>query len=633
MVHNRVLYGVEVGSADDERSLERVLNPRGLSDSDDDIFMTPDTSLDKRLVIRREPLGGNANLAENKRKKTSELDRQLLGSGPTPDPKRGRVEPISPTSPGSTTLTLVSTPAPLSIDNSFDRELVTPGKSAPGSTVQPTAARKDLAKIFAPGGNSKSAAQEDTFQLAAKPTGKARTTTTKVATTAAVGHTTAGSTAVKHTEPVPGDAAATQGSKETAGLTAAVLHTTAGSTAAVGHTTAGLTAVKHTEPVPGDAAATQGSKATAPVDHTTAGSTAAVDHTTAWSTAVNHTEPVPGATTTRGSASRATAAVETAGSTAAVDHTAAGSTAVKRTEPVAGAAATQGSASSSESSQLQGLSIPVDDLTAGETRGVQPNKNQRDTVNEQSMMDTVTKYRVIVAGAIQYGLKEIIDVAPEDWPDAYLIQQIEKLDKLNTELREAVAALSVLDEKNFADRQEKRADEAAEAIQKLLKDSLRLLKLRQDYTKERAREKDDTAAATARIKRTRVETQLPNLLLKVQAMDTQLTDLEQANPNGDRLIEALFDKYKMYTVKVDEYLKDLQSIYQDAVTCGMGREAAQIEEKMQDLKFKRTSTNEALMLLKENSNINTGTGAQRNKLVDPINPTFNGTLSNNSLDL
>jgi hypothetical protein len=116
-------------------------------------------------------------------------------------------------------------------------------------------------------------------------------------------------------------------------------------------------------------------------------------------------------------------------------------------------------------------------------------------------------------------------------------------------------------------------------------------------------------------------------------MDTQLTDLEQANPNGDRLIEALFDKYKMYTVKVDEYLKDLQSIYQDAVTCGMGREAAQIEEKMQDLKFKRTSTNEALMLLKENSNINTGTGAQRNKLVDLINPTFNGTLSNNSLDL
>ena len=238
-----------------------------------------------------------------------------------------------------------------------------------------------------------------------------------------------------------------------------------------------------------------------------------------------------------------------------------------------------------------------------------------------------------MAGAIQYGLKELADIAPEEWPDDYLTQQTAKIDKLNTDLREAAAALSVLDEEHYERRYQRQAEEAGAIIQRVLKECLRLLKLRQDLVNSYARQKKDVAAATAKIKQTRVETQLPALLLKVQAIDTQLTDLEQASPSGDRLIEALFDKYKMYNTQVDEYIKDLNSIYQDAVTCGMGSEAAEIENKLQDLKFKRTSTNEALMTLKENSNITTGTSAQRNKLVDLVNPTFNGVLTSSSLDL
>ena len=144
----RLLYGVEVGTADDVRSIERVLNPRGYSDSDDEVFGTPDSSFDGRLVVRREPLGGQPSATDNKRKKTSELDKQLLN--PSPAVKSRRLDsmstgepgerqrttgtydaPFSPTSPGSTTIVDTSTPRPstsgfeavIEYDGSFDREL------------------------------------------------------------------------------------------------------------------------------------------------------------------------------------------------------------------------------------------------------------------------------------------------------------------------------------------------------------------------------------------------------------------------------------------------------------------------------------------------------------------------------
>ena len=115
-------------------------------------------------------------------------------------------------------------------------------------------------------------------------------------------------------------------------------------------------------------------------------------------------------------------------------------------------------------------------------------------------------------------------------------------------------------------------------------------------------------------------------------MENNLTDLEQAEPRGERKIEALLEKYKMYSTQVDEYLKDMTSIYQDAVVIGMADKATKIDSKSQSLKFKRTAANTALQLLREQSNMSCFTG-QKSKLVDLVNPVFTGTLSNTSLDL
>ena len=65
---------------------------------------------------------------------------------------------------------------------------------------------------------------------------------------------------------------------------------------------------------------------------------------------------------------------------------------------------------------------------------------------------------------------------------------------------------------------------------------------------------------------------------------------------------------------------------------GMGDEAGAIDTRTQELKFRRTSANNALQALREQSNMSSFTG-QKSKLVDLINPTFSGALSHTSLDL
>ena len=245
---------------------------------------------------------------------------------------------------------------------------------------------------------------------------------------------------------------------------------------------------------------------------------------------------------------------------------------------------------------------------------------------------TVLKYRVTVAEAIQFSLEEREDDEMLGWPDDYLKSQVAVMDATKTSLNAAMAALSVLDEVYYSEKQERQAAQAKSVISQLVKEGLKLIKVRQDVVSDLVRARENVAAAASRIKRERVITQWPGLQIRVQAMDTSLSDLEQAQPEGERKIEALLEKFKMLSTQVDELLKDMSSIYQDAVVSGMGDEAGDIDTKTQELKFRRTSANNALQALREQSNMSSYTG-QKNKLVDLINPTFSGAISQTSLDL
>ena len=102
LVPNPVVFGVTVNTVGDLRSLTRVITPEPDSDSDNDVFATPLGSKE-RLLIERQPLAHTSKSVLNKRKKKSELDKQLLD--PSPATKLRRVSASeSPLSPGSSTL-------------------------------------------------------------------------------------------------------------------------------------------------------------------------------------------------------------------------------------------------------------------------------------------------------------------------------------------------------------------------------------------------------------------------------------------------------------------------------------------------------------------------------------------------
>jgi hypothetical protein len=255
--------------------------------------------------------------------------------------------------------------------------------------------------------------------------------------------------------------------------------------------------------------------------------------------------------------------------------------------------------------------------------------DQQNPVNMAEINNAMTNTRAAMA----YASDEIPDFEPADMPLTFLTTTYAKAEEHKEKLSAAMAVLATLDGVNYAANVEVEARRAKKDLIKFIRDGQRHIAEINQRNVAAGSEKDKVQAAAIKIKSDRVIKLLPGLSRRAEDLVTVMQEVAASNTIIDRDLDAILSSYILTEKEVDEHLKDLQSLYADAVSAGLADEAVRLEEHLNNIKVQRIETNKAILAKKVKHGVETRTGSQRSRLKDVKPPLFTGTFTKDSLDL
>ena len=249
-----------------------------------------------------------------------------------------------------------------------------------------------------------------------------------------------------------------------------------------------------------------------------------------------------------------------------------------------------------------------------------------------AMAGEINTHKIAINMAKGYCENELDEFDPGEYPLDYVKEELLDMTKKKKALTAAMAALQVLDNDTYLQTYKLDAERSQSQLLLAIKAGMKHVKDAEREVATRAAARDDLQAGTVEIKRNRVRAGTVPLSRRVDTLVNTLREVENADPTADRKGEVIIDKMKMYSTQVDEVLRDVKSLYNDATATAMADEARELEKKCIDLKAARMAANEAVENLKDSLNLNPSSAGSKNRLVDLVPPVFNGIISGKNLD-
>ena len=244
-------------------------------------------------------------------------------------------------------------------------------------------------------------------------------------------------------------------------------------------------------------------------------------------------------------------------------------------------------------------------------------------------MTDVQQYKVDVEKAKDYVQDELPEIEMDMMPLSELKAILATASELKNQLADAMAHLATLDSVAYAATTKEHAVTAKKALIKFLKEGYAYVKnLEDEHRDPRA----EILLASTNIKTARVQKVLSSFKHTADLLSAQLQSINDADTSTDNALFALLENYTAVCKDVDEFLKDLQGLYNDACSAGMGQEAEEIDEISLSLKTQRISTNKAVLKLKQRHGVDGRGSSNRTRLKDIKPPIFSGTSGGSNLD-
>ena len=255
---------------------------------------------------------------------------------------------------------------------------------------------------------------------------------------------------------------------------------------------------------------------------------------------------------------------------------------------------------------------------------------QQPTAEQAATMAEIIQSKI----AIQKGLDYVEEEAGDDYqygdmPLEDLKDTIKRACKLKDGMSEAMAHLMITDQENFKAHVEPQARMAKRALVSFIAKGRAFLKQTED---RRAYDRDAVANATLNIKMRRVTNSLSDLQHKADVLFASLDSIKTANCETDNELRILLENYSSVTKELEDFLKDVQSLYSDAVTTGMEVESETLEKLSNKLKTEKVETNKAVNKKKALRGCSGQAGPARARIKDLKPPSFSGIMSDGSTD-
>ena len=201
--------------------------------------------------------------------------------------------------------------------------------------------------------------------------------------------------------------------------------------------------------------------------------------------------------------------------------------------------------------------------------------------------------------------------------------------KLKDDMSSAMAHLMIVEEQNYTANIEPQARETKKSLIKFIKKAQTFVKSVEDRN---LRNKDALRDATLNIKTRRVKSSLSNLIHKADLLFTSLISVKETVCESDNDLRILLENYASVTKELEEFLKDVQSVYTDAVATGLEEEAEKLDKVADKLKSQRNATSKEMTKKKLLRGVDGRAGPSRARIKDLKPPLFSGLLSENSTD-
>ena len=256
--------------------------------------------------------------------------------------------------------------------------------------------------------------------------------------------------------------------------------------------------------------------------------------------------------------------------------------------------------------------------------------------NGGEMADQVIQHKTVIATAIAHYEDSLATYVMEEIPLDFLKDELRIANDLKLKMTTAMAGLSVLDAANYTGEYKANAILFKNNIAKFVYDGQIFVKRHNDQVGAEASAaavvKETAAANALKIKSDRVVKSQETIKISYEILLNEMNTIIREGAVGDRAVEALEQTYRLTEKEVNELIKEVTSVYSDAVTAGMNEAASLLDETRQSLKEKRNTTEKALLELKVQHGLETRTSATRARLKDIKPPLFNGSYGKDNLD-
>ena len=253
------------------------------------------------------------------------------------------------------------------------------------------------------------------------------------------------------------------------------------------------------------------------------------------------------------------------------------------------------------------------------------------------MADQILDYKVAIEVACSFTEEEVDSFNFDNNPSDRIKKFLEEADDKRCKLTSAMGFLLVKDSADYDTNYKAKARNAKRIIIEFIDKGQKILLDRElaarDAANAHVSEKDRLHAAAVQIKTDRVQRLLSNNAHNCDTLCTQLRSLITEESITDRMLEGILDTLATVNKEVDEQLRDLDSLYGDAVACGLEREAKEISDASTRLKNRRSKTLKKVQELKKQHGLEARSSGSRGRLKDMKPPLFNGSLSAGSSDL
>ena len=248
--------------------------------------------------------------------------------------------------------------------------------------------------------------------------------------------------------------------------------------------------------------------------------------------------------------------------------------------------------------------------------------------NDSGMGD-IARFKVDIAKALDYVDDELPEIEKDMIPLSEFKANLETATRLKILLADAMAHLQTLDTEAYNTTTKADAVKAKKALIQFIKEGHVYVK---QCEEERRDPRDEVFLISNNIKTNRVKKVLSQFTHTAELLSAQLTSISDARTKTDNELFSLLENYAVVCKELDEFLKDLQGLYNDAATSGMQEESERIDDLSLQLKQQRITTGKAVVKLKQHHGVDGRGSSNRTRLKDMKPPVFNGVLGGTNLD-